>query len=268
MVIGRSLAGFSCAWALANKGWEVYLADCKTDNGSVPDIYSVELSVFGIGPKCTGTEIEAACTEELMRLQVENIFPFDIEYVASEQRCYILDQPGARNRPIDVVAFAPNGSDANDYSDISEIAASTPKSFSAWSDGEYFAGRTVSVIGDGYRSLDQACLLAKLGCNVEVFGTIVSDLLSSYLYDEAARLGVSWFSLRELRSRIKSSACVFYARELSSSWYALGIECEPTSAIRNKRVFPAGIVKGINYWSHRALWRSGLEAAEDASRAE
>jgi hypothetical protein len=73
--------------------------------------------------------------------------------------------------------------------------------------------------------------------------------------------------VQESSSRqIIPAEAVFVAQDPVVSWNLWGDAERCSELIRNKRLYPAGIAAGIEYWDHEALYNDGIRVAQLALR--
>ena len=156
-------------------------------------------------------------------------------------------------------------------------------SHSALSDGKYFEGLPVAVVGVGFRALSQALILSRWASRIELLCD--RELLPSAhpLLDEMYRCKrIRLHRYTTVRSLIPNDEgrlaavtvrsphttsdlpvnALFVAQEPTVSWDLWGGKTDADSLSRQGKLVSAGFADGVDYWAHAKLFASGVASAE------
>jgi thioredoxin reductase len=287
LVIGLSISGIAAAIELASQGRSVCIVEHWPDTASLTGsafIFSTPLNQGKLG----GEEFEEIALRVLYQSKVivsrGLLTPLCLKD-NNNTFFYFFDEITQKSVFAMSVIFAPNGTEIG-LPDQLAVKSFLGKGVShdAWSDGLFFAGKPVTVVGCGNRAIEQAYWAAKwatsvsLICendtleastpwmemlfNLKMVKIRVGVQLKSIIADDAGNVK-SVMLLEQGRDCEEETSAVFVARGLICCWSLWGEKWVIEQYRNDQSLYLSGLANGIDYSNHAQLFEDGRRAAKE-----
>jgi len=288
LVIGLSISGIAAAIELASLGRSVCIVEHWPDTASLTGAAFIFSTPLNQG-KLRGEEFEEIALRVLYQSKVivsrGLLTPLCLKDKNNNTLFYFFDEITQKSVFAMSVIFAPNGTEIG-LPDQLAVKSFLGKgvSYDAWSDGWFFDGKPVTVVGCGNRAIEQAYWAAKWATSVSLICEkdtheasppwieIISNLktikirggvqLNSIRSDDTGNVK-SVLLLEKGQEYEEITSAVFMAQGLVCDWSICGEQGVIARYLNDNRLYLSGLANGCDYSNHAKLFEDGIRAAKE-----